>query len=58
MKEVALGEHGKVLLINDRGNFSALAPKCTHYSAPLEKGFVNVCLVCDCYLPIGNIFAS
>lgn len=47
MKEVPLGEDGRVLLINDGGKLSAVAHKCTHYGAPLEKGFVNLC---DCLL--------
>ena len=28
----------KVLLIKQKGEFSAIAPKCTHYGAPLVKG--------------------
>ena len=28
----------KVLLIKQKGEFFAIAPKCTHYGAPLVKG--------------------
>ncbi|GAA93726.1 uncharacterized protein L969DRAFT_43950 [Mixia osmundae IAM 14324] len=31
----------KVLLVNVNGKVSAIAPKCTHYGAPLEKGVLS-----------------
>jgi len=37
MREVVIGE-GKALLVRDRGEYSAIGPKCTHYGAPLVKG--------------------
>jgi len=40
MKEVVLGE-GKVLLVNQGGQLSAVGTKCTHYSAPLVKGVLS-----------------
>lgn len=39
MKVYDLGEDvGKVLLVKQHGEISALGHKCTHYGAPLEKG--------------------
>ncbi|GFS84404.1 apoptosis-inducing factor 3 [Trichonephila clavipes] len=38
MTEVDLGDDGKVLLVKENGNYSALGPKCTHYGAPLKNG--------------------
>lgn len=38
MKEYAIGEHGKVLLIKENGEYSAIGTKCTHYGAPLVNG--------------------
>src|SRR5688500_3708382 len=40
MREVDAGET-KVLLVHLDGRFHALSPKCTHYSAPLEKGSLS-----------------
>ena len=37
MKEVEVGE-GKVLLVHQNGEWSAVGAKCTHYGAPLSKG--------------------
>lgn len=42
MKDVKLGESGRVLIVNDGGKFSAIGNKCTHYGAPLVNGSVNV----------------
>jgi len=38
MKEVTLGEAGKVLLIKEKSVFKAIGNKCTHYGAPLKDG--------------------
>jgi len=38
--EVDVGEH-KVLLLKTNDQLSALAPKCTHYGAPLVKGVLT-----------------
>jgi len=39
MKEVAVGDAGKVLLVRDaQGAFSACAAKCPHYGASLATG--------------------
>ncbi|CAG4933365.1 unnamed protein product [Colias eurytheme] len=38
MKIFEIGEHGKVLLVKQKGEFSAVGPKCTHYGAPLHTG--------------------
>lgn len=37
MKEIDIGET-RALLVKDKGNFSAIGHKCTHYGAPLVKG--------------------
>lgn len=37
MKEVKVGSE-TVLLVKDKGSFSAIASKCSHYGAPLSKG--------------------
>jgi nitrite reductase/ring-hydroxylating ferredoxin subunit len=37
MKEVKVGSE-TVLLVKDKGSFSAIANKCSHYGAPLSKG--------------------
>jgi nitrite reductase/ring-hydroxylating ferredoxin subunit len=34
-------EDGKILLVNQDGQFHALSPKCTHYGAPLVKGVLH-----------------
>ncbi|XP_050666775.1 apoptosis-inducing factor 3 isoform X2 [Leptidea sinapis] len=38
MKVFDIGEHGKVLLVKQKGEFSAVGTKCTHYGAPLNTG--------------------
>ncbi|XP_022112476.1 apoptosis-inducing factor 3 isoform X1 [Pieris rapae] len=38
MKVFDIAEHGKVLLVKQNGEFSAVGPKCTHYGAPLNTG--------------------
>ncbi|CAG9791354.1 unnamed protein product [Diatraea saccharalis] len=38
MKVFEVGESGKVLLIKQKGEFSAVGTKCTHYGAPLVSG--------------------
>lgn len=38
MREVALGEAGKVLLVKEHNEFKAIGNKCTHYGAPLKDG--------------------
>ncbi|XP_060806546.1 apoptosis-inducing factor 3 isoform X2 [Amyelois transitella] len=38
MKVFDIGEDGKVLLVKQKGEFSALGTKCTHYGAPLVSG--------------------
>ena len=38
IKEVALSNNYKILLVNNEGTISALASKCTHYGAPLING--------------------
>jgi len=38
MKEVALGDAGKVLLVKEHNEFKAIGNKCTHYGAPLKDG--------------------
>ena len=37
MRKVDVGG-AKVLLIKQKGEYSAVSPKCTHYGAPLVKG--------------------
>eukprot|EP01125_Pyxidicula_operculata_P021563 TRINITY_DN835_c0_g1_i1.p1 TRINITY_DN835_c0_g1~~TRINITY_DN835_c0_g1_i1.p1 ORF type:complete len:573 (-),score=114.42 TRINITY_DN835_c0_g1_i1:76-1662(-) len=37
MRECDLGE-GKILLIKDKGTFTAIGHKCSHYGAPLKSG--------------------
>lgn len=32
---------GKALLVHQNGQFSALGHKCTHYGAPLAKGYLG-----------------
>ncbi|RVE50234.1 hypothetical protein evm_005069 [Chilo suppressalis] len=38
MKVFEVGESGRVLLIKQKGEFSAVGTKCTHYGAPLVSG--------------------
>lgn len=39
MREFEIGkDKKKILLVNNKGQFSALGPSCTHYGAPLVKG--------------------
>jgi nitrite reductase/ring-hydroxylating ferredoxin subunit len=38
MREVALGDAGKVLLVKEDNQFKAIGNKCTHYGAPLKDG--------------------
>ncbi|XP_068623430.1 apoptosis-inducing factor 3 [Battus philenor] len=38
MKVFEIGEEGKVLLVKQKGEFSAVGTKCTHYGAPLVSG--------------------
>lgn len=38
MKVFDIGEDGKVLLIKQHGEISAIGHKCTHYGAPLVQG--------------------
>jgi len=38
MKSFPLGEHGKVLIARQNGEWSAVGTKCTHYGAPLDTG--------------------
>ncbi|CAG5044368.1 unnamed protein product [Parnassius apollo] len=38
MKVFEIGEEGKVLLVKQKGEFSAIGTKCTHYGAPLVSG--------------------
>ena len=38
MKEVQVGDKGKVLLIKQEGNLYAVGTKCSHYGAPLVNG--------------------
>ncbi|KAG6463681.1 hypothetical protein O3G_MSEX014010 [Manduca sexta] len=38
MKVFDIGDHGKVLLVKQKGEFNALGTKCTHYGAPLVSG--------------------
>lgn len=38
MKVFELGEEGKVLVVKQKGEFSAVGTKCTHYGAPLVSG--------------------
>lgn len=38
MKVFDIGEEGKVLVVKQKGEFSALGTKCTHYGAPLVSG--------------------
>ena len=40
MREVELG-NSKVLLVHQNGEFSAVGHKCTHYGAPLVKGYLG-----------------
>ena len=40
MQEVDIGE-SKALLIRQNGQFSAIGHKCTHYGAPLAKGYLG-----------------
>ena len=40
MREVEI-EESKVLLVRQNGTWSALGAKCTHYGAPLSKGFLG-----------------
>ena len=38
MREVDVGDVGKALLVHQKGQFTAIGNKCTHYGAPLAKG--------------------
>lgn len=38
MKVFDIGEEGKVLLVKQKGEFSAVGTTCTHYGAPLVSG--------------------
>ncbi|XP_073948472.1 apoptosis-inducing factor 3 isoform X1 [Choristoneura fumiferana] len=38
MKVFDIGDEGKVLVVRQKGEFSALGTKCTHYGAPLVSG--------------------
>jgi apoptosis-inducing factor 3 len=38
MKVFDIGEDGRVLLVKQKGQISALGTKCTHYGAPLVTG--------------------
>jgi hypothetical protein len=38
MREVALGDAGKVLLVREHNEFKAIGNKCSHYGAPLKDG--------------------
>ncbi|XP_047033237.1 apoptosis-inducing factor 3-like isoform X1 [Helicoverpa zea] len=38
MKVFEIGEEGKVLLVKQKGEFSAVGTTCTHYGAPLVSG--------------------
>ncbi|XP_063833197.1 apoptosis-inducing factor 3-like [Ostrinia nubilalis] len=38
MKVFEIGEEGRVLLVKQKGEFSAVGTKCTHYGAPLVSG--------------------
>ncbi|KAK5918155.1 hypothetical protein CgunFtcFv8_002942 [Champsocephalus gunnari] len=40
MMEVEVGNHS-VLLTRSEGRYSAIGHKCTHYGAPLSKGFIS-----------------
>lgn len=40
MKEVDIGD-SKALLVRQNGEFTAIGHKCTHYGAPLVKGFLG-----------------
>ena len=40
MREVDIGDF-KALLVRQDGEFSAVGPKCTHYGAPLVKGYLG-----------------
>ena len=40
MREVELGD-SKALLVRQNGEFSAIGHKCTHYGAPLAKGYLG-----------------
>lgn len=41
MREVNLGDDGKVLLVKESDQFCAVGHKCTHYGAPLIKGVLS-----------------
>ncbi|XP_063704764.1 apoptosis-inducing factor 3 isoform X2 [Culicoides brevitarsis] len=38
MKTFELGDHGKVLVVKQHGQFKAVGTKCSHYGAPLVTG--------------------
>lgn len=42
MLEVDVGDVGKALLVNQNGRITAIGNKCTHYGAPLAKGYVKL----------------
>ncbi|XP_011555827.3 apoptosis-inducing factor 3 [Plutella xylostella] len=41
MKVFDIGDEGKVLLVKQKGEFSAVGHKCTHYGAPLVAGALS-----------------
>lgn len=41
MKQFELGDAGKVLVVKQNGEISALGTKCTHYGAPLSNGALS-----------------
>lgn len=41
MREVDVAD-GKVLLIKDLNEFTAIGHKCSHYGAPLAKGSLTI----------------
>ena len=38
MKEVSIGDKGKILLVKEKGEIRAIGSKCSHSSAPLKNG--------------------
>jgi nitrite reductase/ring-hydroxylating ferredoxin subunit len=53
MREVALGDAGKVLLVKEDNQFKAIGNKCTHYGAPLKDGVrppPNADIFCFCFV--------
>lgn len=41
MKQFELGDAGKVLVVKQNGEITALGTKCTHYGAPLASGALS-----------------